>query len=159
MQKASTLETYVENITYNARMQRTNIYYGNGSKTKYTYDPEKKSVQTRRGVSRHRQHGNMTKMPHLPEMIWDYKDNFKEADINSGNRVYYTYDASGNRVRKIVIKNNGTIVEDRIYVNNYEIYRKTTNGTLNTFSFSILIFLLKSIIIAELLFYIIGFHF
>ncbi len=74
----------------------------------------------------------MTKMPHLQELFWDYKDNLKEVTLDlSGNKAYYTYDASGNRVRKVVIKNNGTIVEDRIYVNNYEIYRKTTNGTLN----------------------------
>ncbi|MBN2776127.1 MAG: RHS repeat-associated core domain-containing protein [Bacteroidales bacterium] len=31
---------YISNIEYNARGQRTDIYYGNGSKTAYTYDTE-----------------------------------------------------------------------------------------------------------------------
>ena len=87
----------------------------NGQNT-YTYD----------------EHGNMTKMPHLEELKWDYKDNFKETTLDlAGNKAFYTYDASGNRVRKVVIKNNGSIVEDRIYVGDYEIYRKTTNENLN----------------------------
>ena len=32
-------ETYVNNINYNEKGQRTAIYYGNGSKTKYEYAP------------------------------------------------------------------------------------------------------------------------
>jgi len=72
----------------------------------------------------------MKKMPHLQELKWDFRDNFKEATLDlAGNKAYYVYDASGNRVRKIVKK--GSIIEDRIYIGNYEIYRKTTNGTLN----------------------------
>ena len=69
-------------------------------------------------------------MPHLQQLKWDYKDIFKEVTLDlAGNKAYYVYDASGNRVRKIVKK--GSIIEDRIYIGNYEIYRKTTSGTLN----------------------------
>jgi len=69
-------------------------------------------------------------MPHLQQLKWDFRDNFKEATLDlAGNKAYYVYDASGNRVRKIVKK--GSIIEDRIYIGNYEIYRKTTSGTLN----------------------------
>jgi YD repeat-containing protein len=32
-------QTYVSNINYNEKGQRTAFYYGNGSKTKYEYDP------------------------------------------------------------------------------------------------------------------------
>jgi len=69
-------------------------------------------------------------MPHLQQLKWDYKDIFKEVTLDlAGNKAYYVYDASGNRVRKIVKK--GSIIEDRIYIGNYEIYKKITNGTLN----------------------------
>jgi RHS repeat-associated protein len=72
----------------------------------------------------------MTKMPHLQELKWDYAGNLKEVVLDaSGNTAHYVYDAQGNRTRKVVVK--GNITEDRIYVGDYEIYRKTTNGTLN----------------------------
>jgi len=78
-------------------------------------------------------HGNMTKMPHLPEMKYDYADQLNEVTLNlDGNKAYYVYDANGERVRKVVVKNTGTIVEDRFYVGDYEIYSKKTNGTLDT---------------------------
>jgi YD repeat-containing protein len=32
--------TYVENINYNEKGQRTDVYFGNESKTRYDYDPE-----------------------------------------------------------------------------------------------------------------------
>ena len=50
----------------------------------------------------------------------------------AGNKAYYTYDASGNRVRKVVVKNNGSLVEDRIYLGDYEIYRRFVNSSLDT---------------------------
>ena len=77
-------------------------------------------------------HGNMTKMPHLPEMKYDYADQLNEVTLNlDGNKAYYVYNANGERVRKVVVKNTGTIVEDRFYVGDYEIYSKKTNGTLD----------------------------
>ncbi|MCP4458844.1 MAG: toxin, partial [Cytophagales bacterium] len=75
-------------------------------------------------------HGNMTSMPHLASMGWDYADRLQSADLGGGGDVYYTYDAGGNRVRKVI--ENGNIVEERIYLGDYEAYRKTTNGTLDT---------------------------
>ncbi|MCP4458922.1 MAG: toxin, partial [Cytophagales bacterium] len=75
-------------------------------------------------------HGNMTSMPHLASMSWDYADRLQSADLGGGGDVYYTYDAGGDRVRKVI--ENGNIVEERIYLGDYEVYRKTTNGTLDT---------------------------
>ena len=49
----------------------------------------------------------MTKMPHLPEMKYDYADQLNEVTLNlDGNKAYYVYDANGERVRKVVVKNN-----------------------------------------------------
>ena len=75
-------------------------------------------------------HGNILTMPHLPAMNWDYKDQMINVELDaSGNKAYYVYDASGNRVRKVVEK--GNIIEERFYVGDYEVYRKATNGTLD----------------------------
>ncbi len=55
-------------------------------------------------------HGNMTSMPHLQELKWDYEDNLKEVVLDaSNNTAYYVYDAEGNRVRKVIVKNTGTM--------------------------------------------------
>jgi RHS repeat-associated protein len=82
--------------------------------TEYTYDA----------------HGNMLTMPHLQNLIWDFKDELKEVILNaSGDKAYYVYDSTGNRARKVVVK--GNIVEERYYLGNYEVFRKTTNGTLD----------------------------
>ncbi|WP_258104372.1 RHS repeat-associated core domain-containing protein [Marinoscillum sp. MHG1-6] len=44
--------------------------------------------------------------------------------------MYYTYDAGGNRVRKVI--ENGNITEERIYLGDYEVYRKTVSSVLDT---------------------------
>ncbi|MFO7863767.1 MAG: RHS repeat-associated core domain-containing protein [Salinivirgaceae bacterium] len=80
--------------------------------TEYTYDA----------------HGNITSMPHLTQMNWDYKNQLLGA-TNGTFESYYVYDANGNRVRKVVEK--GNITEERFYVGDYEVCRKTTSGTLD----------------------------
>jgi RHS repeat-associated protein len=73
-------------------------------------------------------HGNMTTMPHLTSMAWDYQDQLHSA-TNGTFTSYYNYDTEGNRTRKVVIK--GNIREERYYINGYEIYRKYINDTLD----------------------------
>jgi RHS repeat-associated protein len=73
----------------------------------YTYDP----------------HGNITSMPHLPEMAWDFKDQLHMVDKGGGCMAYYVYDAGGQRVRK-VIEQDGRRMNERIYFGEFEIYRK-----------------------------------
>jgi len=68
-------------------------------------------------------HGNMNKMPHLGRMDWDFKDQlsgFKEGTTEA----LYAYNASGQRVRKVVKKNDGRVVEERIYLGGFEIFRR-----------------------------------
>ena len=72
-------------------------------------------------------HGNMTGMPHLQEMCWDFKDQMCQVNLDGGGTAYYIYDAGGQRARK-VHEHNGSTVEERIYLGGYEIYRKH-NGT------------------------------
>ncbi|MCD4697343.1 MAG: hypothetical protein K8S16_13995 [Bacteroidales bacterium] len=73
-------------------------------------------------------HGNMIMMPHLSTMVWDYKDQLKEVDLGGGGTAYYVYDASGERVRKVIENHN--IKEERFYLGGYEVYTKTNNGTI-----------------------------
>lgn len=74
--------------------------------------------------------GNISRMPHVHSMTWDVEDQLQSVDRQGGGRAYYAYDVTGRRVRKVVVKNNGTLVEERIYVGNYEIYRRKDHDVL-----------------------------
>ena len=74
----------------------------------------------------HDEHGCMTKMPHLQTMEWDCKDQLQHIRQGTMN-AYYVYDASGQRVRKVVEKNNGALIEERLYLGGFEVFR-SRNG-------------------------------
>lgn len=78
----------------------------------------------------HDAHGNMLAMAHLPHMDWDFKDQLRHVDLAGGGEAFYVYDAGGQRVRKVVEKSNGTLLEERIYLGGFEVFRKRQNGTL-----------------------------
>jgi RHS repeat-associated protein len=69
-------------------------------------------------------HGNMIRMPHLPVMEWDFRDQLSRADIGGGAIAYYVYDTSGQRVRKVIHHRNGTRQKEHIYLGSFEIYRE-----------------------------------
>src|SRR5206468_614756 len=68
-------------------------------------------------------HGNMLKMPHLPTMYWNYRDELRQTDLGGGGAVFYAYDAAGQRVRKVWEKSSSR-VEERIYLGGFEIFRR-----------------------------------
>ncbi|XZF16151.1 SpvB/TcaC N-terminal domain-containing protein [Chitinophagaceae bacterium MMS25-I14] len=71
-------------------------------------------------------HGNMTQMPHLGSMVWNQINELSK--ITRGTTVTcYQYNG-GQRVRKYT--DNGSIKEERIYLGNYEIYRKFDSSSL-----------------------------
>jgi RHS repeat-associated protein len=83
----------------------------------------------------HDAHGNMTSMPHLPLMRWDFKDQLQAISrqvVNNGGTpeiTYYVYDASGQRVRKVTERQapagqTPTRMKERIYLGSFEIYRE-----------------------------------
>ena len=76
------------------------------------------------------EHGNITKMPHIVAMEWDFKDQMRSANLGGGGTAYYVYDAAGQRVRK-VIEAQGTTTkkEERLYLGGYEIFRRYNAGT------------------------------
>ena len=63
-------------------------------------------------------------MPHLrADGNWDFKDQLQMVDKGNNCKAYYVYDGSGERVRK-VIEQNGTPLEERIYLGGFEVYHK-----------------------------------
>lgn len=76
---------------------------------------------------RHDQAGNVTAMPHLAELRWDHADRLQRADRGGGGIVHFAYDAGGQRVRKIY--EHGAVVEERIYLDGYELYRRRNRAT------------------------------
>jgi RHS repeat-associated protein len=80
-------------------------------------------------------HGNMITMPHLPLMLWDYRDQLQataqQVVTNGGTpeTTYYVYDANGQRVRKVTerqaaIGQQPTRMKERVYLGSFEIYRE-----------------------------------
>lgn len=79
-------------------------------------------------------HGNMTSMPHLTLMQWDFKDQLSATSRQAVSATsptdkvpettFYVYDSGGQRVRKVTERQNGTRKAERIYLGGFEIYRK-----------------------------------
>ncbi|MCX9012795.1 MAG: hypothetical protein OIN66_16965 [Candidatus Methanoperedens sp.] len=110
-------ESLVETGMFSNRLSSTTV---RGDKADYKYD----------------EHGNMTRMQHFanhsdpeqPNMYWDFEDQLQMVDKGGGTIAYYVYDAAGERVRKVVEKNSGNIIEERIYLGGFEVYRKYSGG-------------------------------
>lgn len=104
---------------------------------KYAYAPgSNRLAATTRGQEvrpySHDAHGNMTKMPHLPSIDWDFADRMRHAETSVGGdqHVWFVYDAAGERVRKLY-EHDG-VVEERIYLGGFELYRRHAAGKLDT---------------------------
>jgi RHS repeat-associated protein len=80
-------------------------------------------------------HGNMTGMPQLQLMSWDFNDqllmtqrqavNASDQDgiLHQGERTYYVYNAAGERVRKTTESATGAKTKERFYLGALEVYR------------------------------------
>jgi RHS repeat-associated protein len=69
-------------------------------------------------------------MRHLQQMVWDFEDQLHYVKKGS-EEIYYVYDAAGQRVRKVVEKNNnGALIEERIYLGGFEVFRRSNGNGL-----------------------------
>ena len=80
-------------------------------------------------------HGNMLRMPQLQTIRWDFLDRLQlsqrqkvnnedvDGDARNGERTYYVYDATGQRVRKVTELATGAVKDERIYLGEFEVYR------------------------------------
>ncbi|MFM2304159.1 MAG: hypothetical protein RLZZ135_1569 [Cyanobacteriota bacterium] len=84
-------------------------------------------------------HGNMIKMPHLPLMRWDFKDQLQATsqqvrnDGGTPEITYYVYDASGQRVRKVTEAQAAAgdapkRMNERMYLGGFELYREYSSS-------------------------------
>jgi RHS repeat-associated protein len=86
-------------------------------------------------------HGNMTRMPQLRAMNWDFKDRLQmtqrqavnpaeqvvpdmDGPQHNAEQTYYAYGASGQRVIKATVSPTGALIKQRIYLGGFEIYRE-----------------------------------
>jgi RHS repeat-associated protein len=112
---AYTETSLIEPAKTNNRLSSTTI--GSGPTEAYAHDA----------------HGNMTAMPHLPLMQWDFHDQLQATArqaVASGTpeTTWYIYDASGQRVRKVTERQAAagqtpTRMTERIYLGDFEVYR------------------------------------
>ncbi len=82
--------------------------------------------------------GNMTRMPHLPQMRWDHAERLQATSkqvVASGTpeTTYYVYDAAGQRVRKVTEWAAAAGVEarrksERLYLGGWEVFRTYEAG-------------------------------
>jgi RHS repeat-associated protein len=73
--------------------------------------------------------GNITQMPHLPTMQWDFMDRLAASArqvVNQGvaETTFYQYDSGGQRVRKVTERPNGKRKNERLYVGGFEVFRE-----------------------------------
>jgi RHS repeat-associated protein len=74
-------------------------------------------------------HGNQQNLQdNIFPLTWNYADQLQQIDLGGGGIVYYVYDSTGQRVRKVI--ENGNLIKERIYLTNYEIYRETQNNNV-----------------------------
>lgn len=73
-------------------------------------------------------YGNMTRMPHLEAMDWNYLDQLREVDLGGGGKAYYVYGADGQRIRK-VIERNGNESLEWIMLGAVQIFRRRRRDT------------------------------
>jgi RHS repeat-associated protein len=66
-------------------------------------------------------HACMTAMNSM-QMDWDFKDQLCKVDLGGGGVAYYVYNAGGQRVRKMIENQNGTLSAQRLYLGGFEIF-------------------------------------
>jgi len=103
---------------------RTYTYVVDGNRLETT-------SQVSAGVSRyaHDPNGNMIVMPHLNGLDWNYRNELRQVGLLDGRTVRYTYDSSGERVRKVVMRGS-TILEERLYLGGFEVYRSHSGPSM-----------------------------
>lgn len=71
----------------------------------------------------HDDNGNITAMPHVKQITWDFKDRIRSVDRTGGGTVQYSYDSEGRRIRKVVLRPNGSREREQLYLGPVELDR------------------------------------
>jgi hypothetical protein len=78
-------------------------------------------------------HGNITSMPHLSLMTWDWKNQLgatAQQILHDGTpeTTYHRYDAGGERALRATETQNGALTAQRLYLSGYEVYREHSSA-------------------------------
>lgn len=138
------IHNYTEYYKYDDRGNITEIKHlgkNNWTRIQNYHDNSNRIKTSKAGCSNeqnfqfdHDENGNIIKMPHLNKLVWDYANRLIEIETNiktnvTNDYVYYNYDSSGQRIRKI-IERGGVRSAERIYIGSYEIYREYTDNNI-----------------------------
>ena len=77
-------------------------------------------------------HGSMLNLSNVSDeqrIRWDYRDMIRSTNLTGGGWAYYNYDSEKQRTRKY-LERQSNIVEERIYLDGMEIYRRWNNDQL-----------------------------
>ncbi|HEY0724466.1 MAG TPA: hypothetical protein VGD41_10850, partial [Pyrinomonadaceae bacterium] len=84
----------------------------------------------------HDTHGNMLNLMSTDprfNMRWDHRDMIAGIDLGGGGTAFYQYDASKQRTRKRIEKQNNALgYWERIYLGGYELYRRYSGANSGT---------------------------
>jgi hypothetical protein len=111
-------DSLIEPAKKSNRLSRTTLQTnGNPVTEPYSYDA----------------HGNIMRMPHLPIMQWDFKDQLgatsrQAVNAGSAETAFYVYDAGGQRARKVSERPNSARKNERFYIGGFEVYREFAGG-------------------------------
>ena len=127
------LENYNQTFTYDGGGNLTEIDHKAGTPWKQ-WKQEMPVVENSNRLQKkeYDANGNLLGLDNLRTIEWDYRNNIARATIIERERQdcdgeYYTYNASGQRVRKVneCLENGSkrTRIEEKIYIGNYEVSR------------------------------------
>jgi RHS repeat-associated protein len=128
------LRTYTETYEYDATGNLTRLHHtaGGGGWTRtqtYATVGDRLLASTLPGAFSHDVQGNILAMPGMKALTWDAHGRLASVDLGGGGTAYYVYDAEGRRVRK-VIEQRGRITDETLYLDGYEVYRRTTGSMI-----------------------------
>ncbi len=106
---------WTRDYTYNSANNKLTQTQIGSTPTSYSYDA----------------HGNIQSLPNVTAFTWDFQDRVKEADLGGGGTAYYTYNAEGKRVRKVIHNNSDIKIKETIYLDGYEVYHEFVTGTVD----------------------------
>jgi RHS repeat-associated protein len=78
----------------------------------------------------HDTHGNLLNLANTAPnftVAWDPADMIAGLNLGGGGQAYYQYAASKQRSRKQIVR-NGVSIEERIYIDGFELFRRTSAG-------------------------------
>jgi RHS repeat-associated protein len=106
-------ESLIESSRKSNRLTRTVVGNGTDSQEAYAYSDSRGNDV----------HGCMTSINAM-RMTWNFKDELESVDLGGGGTAHYVYDASGQRVRKIIHDSHGAKQKERLYLGGLEIYQE-----------------------------------